>query len=200
MGQWQPTNNSFAFAPSVSLLLFYTSGQLQIDTNDVGITNKFSPTIIVAKMMIIVAICVALGTPLMVGLGIGTSLQPLLFFYPTVPCHHHHHLPCQECGRLSPTLPGQRRRRFWYQQVHNTIHHHGTNEGTRVYSSVHAPLRPLLRLLLPGHLSQQLLGPPFALLSSDCLLLQQQMTLDNDPDSDEYIFVFFVHTKSIFIQ
>ena len=34
--------------------------------------------------MIIVAICVALGTPLMVGLGIGTSLQPLLFFYPTV--------------------------------------------------------------------------------------------------------------------
>ena len=30
-------------------------------------------------MMIIVAICVALGTPLMVGLGIGTSLQPLLF-------------------------------------------------------------------------------------------------------------------------
>ena len=35
-------------------------------------------------MMIIMAIYVALGTPLMVGLGIGTSLQPLLFFYPTV--------------------------------------------------------------------------------------------------------------------
>ena len=30
------------------------------------------------------AIYVALGTLLMVGLGIGTSLQPLLFFYPTV--------------------------------------------------------------------------------------------------------------------
>ena len=30
-------------------------------------------------MMIIMAIYVALGTPLMVGLGIGTSLQPLLF-------------------------------------------------------------------------------------------------------------------------
>ena len=67
-----------------------------------------------------------------------------IFFVPTCgslgftisdfgPCHHHHHLPCQECGRLSPTLPGQIRRRFWYQQVHNTIHHHGTNAGARVY-------------------------------------------------------------------
>ena len=47
-----------------------------------GITYKFSSTIIVAEMviiMIIMAIYVALGTPLMVGLGIGTSLQPLLF-------------------------------------------------------------------------------------------------------------------------
>ena len=73
-----------------------------------------------------------------VALGIGISLQPLLFFYPTVVV-------------TTTTI-------FLAKNVAVYRQHSPDKEGggTRVHTSVHAPLRPLPLLLLPGHLAQQL--------------------------------------------